>query len=139
MSSGCPQLLTRAMSKVVPPLRPKFERVAGECLIEAKWREIVELCSAAYGEDFEAIFRTLPRTTHVLARVDGRLVSHACWVTRWLQPGDHPPLRTALRRSCRDGPQCPEAGLRQRGDAAARGRDFGIRSRRFVSSLSPHL
>jgi GNAT superfamily N-acetyltransferase len=32
---------------------------------------------------------------HVLAKLDGRLVGHACWATRWLQPGDYAPLRTA--------------------------------------------
>ena len=85
-----------AKSTVVSPLRLKFERLACQDLSETHWREIVELCLAAYEEDFEAIFRTLPRTKHILARVDGRLVSHACWATRWLQPGDHSPLRTAF-------------------------------------------
>ena len=97
------------MSKVAPPPGLKFE-LAGEHLCEVHWREIVELCSAAYEEDFEAIFRTLPRTKHVLARVDGRLVSHACWVTRWLQPGDHPPLRTAFVEAVATSPSDQRRG-----------------------------
>ena len=98
------------MSKVVPPPRLKLERVAGEYLSEAKWREIAELCSAAYEEDFEAIFPALPHTAHVLGRVDGRLVRHACWVTRWLQPGDHPPQRTAFVEAVATAPSDQRRG-----------------------------
>ena len=59
-------------------------------------REIIELCEAAYDEDFSRLFEELPGSTHVLARMpDGALVSHAEIVARWLQPGDLPPLRTA--------------------------------------------
>jgi GNAT superfamily N-acetyltransferase len=32
---------------------------------------------------------------HVLARLEGRLVGHAVWGTRWLQPEGSEPLRTA--------------------------------------------
>jgi aminoglycoside 2'-N-acetyltransferase I len=56
---------------------------------------IIELCTAAYAEDFGDFFEALPGSTHVLAYQDGLLVSHAAWVTRWLQPAGQEPLRTA--------------------------------------------
>jgi aminoglycoside 2'-N-acetyltransferase I len=67
-----------------------------DSLSSAQWLEIVDLCAHVFDEDFQAIFANLPDTTHVLARVDGVLVSHACWVVRWLQPGGLRPLRTAF-------------------------------------------
>ena len=57
--------------------------------------EIVALCAAAFDENFGRMFELLPGSTHVLARLDGRLVGHACWVTRSLQPSGMRPLRTA--------------------------------------------
>ena len=57
--------------------------------------QIVRLCSAAFAEEFDRLFELLPGSTHVLARDRYRLVGHACWVTRWLQPAGMPPLRTA--------------------------------------------
>ena len=57
--------------------------------------EIINLCAAAYEENFDRLFESLPDSTHVLARLDGELVSHAAWVTRWLQPDGHGLLRTA--------------------------------------------
>ena len=60
------------------------------------WRAaIINLCAAAYDENFDRLFALLPGSTHVLARLDGELVSHAAWVTRWLQPHGYPALRTA--------------------------------------------
>jgi aminoglycoside 2'-N-acetyltransferase I len=70
--------------------------VPADALPAATRAEIIALCESAYGEDFTRWFEELPGSTHVLARNDdGLLVSHAAWVTRWLQPGDHPVLRTA--------------------------------------------
>lgn len=57
--------------------------------------EILVLCSRAYSTDYEPFLQTFTGATHVLARQQGKLVSHALWVTRWLQPGTLPPLRTA--------------------------------------------
>lgn len=57
--------------------------------------EILDLCNAAYGEDLTELFGTFGPATHVLGRIGGRLVSHAMWVTRWLQPEGDEPLRTA--------------------------------------------
>jgi aminoglycoside 2'-N-acetyltransferase I len=53
------------------------------------------LCNRAYEEDLEYLFSTFKQATHVLGFLDGTLVSHAMWVTRWLQPEAGPRLRTA--------------------------------------------
>ena len=57
--------------------------------------EILAMCSRAYEEDLEPLFRTFTGATHVVAFMQGSIVSHAMWVTRWLQPGDGALLRTA--------------------------------------------
>jgi aminoglycoside 2'-N-acetyltransferase I len=57
--------------------------------------EIITLCAIAYQEGFDALFDELADSVHVRARLGGELVSHAAWVTRWLQPNGGAPLRTA--------------------------------------------
>jgi aminoglycoside 2'-N-acetyltransferase I len=57
--------------------------------------EILALCDRAYGEDLRAAFDEFVEPVHVLATVEGTIVSHALWVTRWLAPGGRAPLRTA--------------------------------------------
>jgi aminoglycoside 2'-N-acetyltransferase I len=57
--------------------------------------EILTLCTGAYQRDYTPFMATFQDATHVLGRVKGNLVSHALWVTRWLQNGDLPPWRTA--------------------------------------------
>jgi aminoglycoside 2'-N-acetyltransferase I len=83
------------VSPLQPPDRLTFEVAHLDSIGRDRWWEIVDLCAAAYEEDFNTLFRTLPDTTHILARQGKKLVSHACWVVRWLQPGDIGPLRTA--------------------------------------------
>jgi aminoglycoside 2'-N-acetyltransferase I len=56
--------------------------------------DILRLCTAAYGEDFTP-YLIYPAPVHVLGCLGETLVSHAMWVTRWLQPGAAAPLRTA--------------------------------------------
>jgi len=41
------------------------------------------------------VFETFGGAEHLLGRHRGRLVSHAMWITRWLEPEGHAPLRTA--------------------------------------------
>jgi aminoglycoside 2'-N-acetyltransferase I len=57
--------------------------------------EICELCTEAYEEDFIGAFEALGPGVHVIGRFEGRIVSHAMWVDRALQPGRRTPLRTA--------------------------------------------
>lgn len=76
--------------------------------------EIVDLCTEAYGETFGDYLDQLSDPTHVLAVRGDRFVAHGCWVTRWLQPGDGPSLRTAYVEAVATRPS--EAG---RGHATA--------------------
>jgi aminoglycoside 2'-N-acetyltransferase I len=57
--------------------------------------EILALCDRAYGEDLRPAFNGFVEPVHVLATVEGAIVSHALWVTRWLVPRGSAPLRTA--------------------------------------------
>jgi aminoglycoside 2'-N-acetyltransferase I len=70
--------------------------VKAEDLSAADRAAVLALCSQAYECDFEPFLRTLGDATHVLGRQAGMLVSHAAWVTRWLQSGTLPPMRTAF-------------------------------------------
>ena len=74
--------------------------------------EIIHLCESAYGEDFSRLFQELQESVHVLARDEhGLLVSHAEWVIRWLQPADHPVLRTAYVEAVATIPTHQHQGL----------------------------
>jgi aminoglycoside 2'-N-acetyltransferase I len=57
--------------------------------------EIVSLCKRAFDEDMGYIFTSFADSTHFLGYLGDRLVSHAMWVTRYLQAGEDPMLRTA--------------------------------------------
>jgi len=73
----------------------KIEVVRGECLSAPQRMEILALCNRAYEEDLGALFETFAGATHVLGYYRGALASHALWVTRHLQVGSQPILRTA--------------------------------------------
>ena len=65
-------------------------------LDDAERAAIVDLCTDAFGRDFSSLFGFLPLVTrHVRAFSGGRLVGHACWTRRLLQPGPLPLLHTA--------------------------------------------
>ncbi len=70
--------------------------VAGRELSSTDRAAVNELCSRAFETDFAPLLNTFREPTHVLAKFDGVLVSHALWVTRWLQAGRGPLLRTAF-------------------------------------------
>ena len=50
----------------------------------------------------------------VIGSLNGRIVTHAMWVTRWLQAGDAPPMRTAYVEMV-----ATEPALERRGFATA--------------------
>jgi aminoglycoside 2'-N-acetyltransferase I len=56
---------------------------------------VIDLCNRAYAEELTAIFESFQDGTHVVGAVNGKLVTHAMWVTRRLQIADGPLLRTA--------------------------------------------
>lgn len=57
--------------------------------------EIIDLCTAAYEESFDHLFDSLPGSIHLFGRLHGQMITHAAWVTRWLEPEGQEPLRTA--------------------------------------------
>lgn len=57
--------------------------------------ELLSLCSRAYEEDFTEYLKLLSPGMHLLARLDGELVSHVAWVERELRVAGLGPLRTA--------------------------------------------
>lgn len=71
---------------------------------------ITDLCAVAFAEPFDQLFKLLPGSCHLLAYDADRLVSHACWVTRWLQPAGLPPLRTAYVEAVATHPDCQRHG-----------------------------
>lgn len=83
-------------------------------LSPAQQKAIVALCSGAFDEDYQPYLDNFGPTTHVLCYEEGRLVSHALWVERWLQPGDLPILRTAYIEGV-----CTDANCRGRGFASS--------------------
>jgi aminoglycoside 2'-N-acetyltransferase I len=72
-----------------------IELKEGAALTKTEWAAIIALCDLAFAEDFSRYFAPFARSWHVLVRQGGALVSHACWVERWLQPAGLPLLRTA--------------------------------------------
>jgi aminoglycoside 2'-N-acetyltransferase I len=56
---------------------------------------VIDLCSQAYEEDYAPYLDTFEGAVHILASFEGQVVSHALWITRWLQIGAEPLLRTA--------------------------------------------
>jgi aminoglycoside 2'-N-acetyltransferase I len=73
----------------------KLEVVHADQLSPNLQADIHTLCNRAYEEDLKPVFSTLIDATHVLGFLGTSLVSHALWVTRWLQVDTQPILRTA--------------------------------------------
>ena len=74
---------------------PTYSLVPGARLSKDERREMLELCSRAFNVNYAPIYSKLSDPVHILARLEGKLVSHALWMTRWLQCGNSPLLRTA--------------------------------------------
>jgi aminoglycoside 2'-N-acetyltransferase I len=72
-----------------------FETFESRTLPPRVFEQVRDLCTEAYQEDFSELLPQLGPGVHVLGLLDGVLVSHAMWVTRWLQPAGGGLLRTA--------------------------------------------
>ena len=57
--------------------------------------EAIDLCTRAFEEDYRPYMDSFVGAMHILGFVDGHLVTHALWITRWLQVGGGRLLRTA--------------------------------------------
>ncbi len=113
----------RAIILTLPMTIILFSVLDAKSLDASQRAEIIRLCSAAYAEDFTPFLELLlPTSVHVLARLDGELVSHAAWVTRWLQPHGRATLRTAYVEAVATAP-------------AHQGRGFGSAVMRKVAEL----
>ena len=77
-------------------------------------KDIVSLCDRAYEKDMQPILETFVDATHVLGYYNDLLVCHALWVTRYLQAGTNPMMRTAYVEAV-----ATEAKYRSRGFASA--------------------
>jgi GNAT superfamily N-acetyltransferase len=72
-----------------------IERASSTALSPEARAAVCALCDSAYGEHLSEYFDAIGPGEHLLGWKDGKLASHLMWVTRWLQPGDGPLLRTA--------------------------------------------
>ena len=72
-----------------------IQRLSSAALSPSATAAVRSLCHSAYGEDLSDYFDNIGSGEHLLGWRDGVLASHLMWVTRWLQPGDGPLLRTA--------------------------------------------
>jgi aminoglycoside 2'-N-acetyltransferase I len=97
------------------PAQPLLLQVIHSASLSEKLRtEIIALCTRAFEEDMEPYFQTFLGATHILGYCSDLLVSHALWVTRHLQAGTAPVLRTAYVEAV-----ATESRYRGRGFASA--------------------
>lgn len=82
-----------------------FELISGEALSAFDRQAVLDLCTAAYEEDFLPYLELLPHPVHLLARRGDVLMSHAAWVTRWLQVSEGELLRTAYVEAVATAPE----------------------------------
>jgi aminoglycoside 2'-N-acetyltransferase I len=73
----------------------RIEVIKGKDLPSDEQKTIIALCNRAFEEELDALFSAFADSTHVLGYLDGMLVSHALWVTRWLRADEGPLWRTA--------------------------------------------
>ncbi|MBK1654459.1 GNAT family N-acetyltransferase [Allochromatium vinosum] len=64
-------------------------------LSDKQRKEILDVCSRAYEEDFSPYLALLDNATHLIAYLGTELVSHAAWVPRELRLQGKCPLHTA--------------------------------------------
>lgn len=80
-------------------------------LTAQQYAAIVQLCSTVFDTDYQVFLHRFGRAAHVIAEENGVLLSHALWITRWLQPNDLPPLRTAYVEAVATEPAARGRGL----------------------------
>lgn len=88
-----------------------FRVVAGKDLTQKERLEVIALCDLAYEEDLGAIISQFVDPVHVLGFLNEQLVSHALWITRYLQPKGLPLLRTAYVEAVATHPDFQHRGF----------------------------
>src|SRR4030067_3612853 len=91
--------------------QPIIQVLEGKDLSPKQQAEVLFLCSLAYENDFEPVLSIFKNPTHVLAYVYEVLVSHALWITRWLQYDHLLMLRTAYIEAVAAHPAHQQLGL----------------------------
>ena len=116
-----------------PLMSLSLEVVDSSSLSPSARRQVLDLCSEAYEEDFSEYLRLLGPGVHVLGWIDSILVSQAMWVTRWLQPGGRAALETAYVEAV-----ATRAAYRRRGFASEILARLAVEIRAFdLGALSP--
>lgn len=87
------------------------EVVESKVISESTLQEIRKLCTEAYAEDFSRAFELLGPGVHVIGRLDRRIVTHAMWVDRMLQVGDHAALHAAYVEAVATSPAFQRRGF----------------------------
>lgn len=90
------------------PLR--IERADSTALSDSQSDAIRTLCDAAYETTTAPYFESVGPGEHLLGTIDGVLVSHLMWVTRWLRPGGQAILRTAYVEMVATAPEHQGSG-----------------------------
>ncbi len=85
--------------------------IGSEAVSASMLREICDLCTEAYGEDFSTYLELLGPGVHVVGRLEGEVVCHAMWVTRVLEAGDRFTLRTAYIEAVATKPRLQRRGV----------------------------
>lgn len=88
-----------------------FRVVAGKDLTREERKELVVLCNLAYEEEMEEIINQFEDPVHVLGEFQGKMVCHALWITRYLQPEGLPPLRSAYVEAVATHPDFQHRGF----------------------------
>jgi aminoglycoside 2'-N-acetyltransferase I len=71
---------------------------------------VQRLCDAAYETATQRYIAALGPAEHLLGMQSEQLVSHLMWVTRWLQPDGHRPLKTAYVEMVATAPDAQRRG-----------------------------
>ena len=94
--------------------RLELKVISGDLMSPQTRDEVIALCTRVFEEDMAALLATFHGAVHVLGRLETKLVTHALWVTRWLQAGTDPMMRTAYIEAV-----ATEKAYRNRGFATA--------------------
>jgi aminoglycoside 2'-N-acetyltransferase I len=84
---------------------------AGRDLSVDEYSEVLGLCTQVYRRDYSPYLKMFKDPVHVLGRYGGKLVSHALWITRWLQVGTMPFLCTAYIEAVATDPDYRNRGF----------------------------
>jgi aminoglycoside 2'-N-acetyltransferase I len=92
------------------PVYITFHLIEHHRLSPGERHAILDLCTRAYAEPFDAFMDSYTHCTHVLMYARGALAAHACWEERPLQQGDQPPMRAAYVEAVATEPKLQRQG-----------------------------